>query len=197
MKALCRPLLIVCALLLIAGVALGAAACGTSEQSTTTAAAPAMTGTTAAARATTTAPATDTTAGVADSTAGGGDTSVAAGASGTIQVKGLVERPSTITVDELQKMNPVTLTADHPKLGPTEYTGVRFSALLLTLNVRSTATLVDFYCTDGYIAEVSLADINGSADSMIAIGKDGSLNTVMPGMTGKAWAKNVMTMEFK
>jgi hypothetical protein len=108
-----------------------------------------------------------------------------------------VDQPSTITADSLQKMNPVTLTADHPKLGPTEYTGVRLGALLPTLAVRSTATLVDFYRADGYIAEVSLADIAGSADSMIAIAKDGTLNAVIPGMTGKAWAKDVITMEFK
>ena len=52
-------------------------------------------------------------------------------------------------------------------------------------------------CSDGYIAEVSVADIKAAPDAMVAIGKDGTLNSVMPGMTGKAWAKDVVTMEFK
>jgi diacylglycerol kinase family enzyme len=47
------------------------------------------------------------------------------------------------------------------------------------------------------MAEIALADLKASADAMIAIGDDGTLNAVMPGMTGKAWAKDLVSMEFK
>jgi hypothetical protein len=56
---------------------------------------------------------------------------------------------------------------------------------------------VDLGCSDGFMAEVSLADLKASADAMIAIGDDGSLNAVMPGMSSKAWAKDIVSMEFK
>lgn len=182
MHARIRPVLVICALLLVACLTVFAAACGTAEQTTTT----------AAPTATTAAPATDTTAAATGTTAGD-----AAAQSGTISVKGVVDAPSTITADTLKTLGTVTKTLEHPKLGATEYTGTLLSVLLPTLKVQASATLVDFYCSDGYIAEVSLADIKGSADSMITIGKDGSMNTAMPGMTGKAWAKDVVTMEFK
>jgi DMSO/TMAO reductase YedYZ molybdopterin-dependent catalytic subunit len=203
MHARIRPLLIICALLLVAGLTVFAAACGTAAQTTTTAAPTATTATTAAPSTDTTAPAsTDTTAAAAAT-----DTTAAAGTdttevdpstlSGTIQVKGMVDAPSTITVDTLKGLGTVTKTLDHPKLGPTEYTGTLMSVLLPTLKIQPAATMVDFTCTDGYIAEVSLADIKASADSMLTIGKDGSLNAAMPGMYGKAWARDVITMEFK
>ncbi len=117
--------------------------------------------------------------------------------SGTATVKGLLDSPMTITGDMLKKMNVVTITMDHPKLGQKEYAGVRWSELLPLLKVQAAATVVDLGCTDGYIAEVSLADIAASPDSLLAVGEDGSLNAAMPGMFGKAWARDITWIEFK
>jgi DMSO/TMAO reductase YedYZ molybdopterin-dependent catalytic subunit len=186
------PLLLVCALLLVAGLMVFAVGCGSAATTTTTSA---QTTTTAAAPDTTAAGAATTVASGADTTAGG--SSDPAAASGTIVVKGLVDNPTTLTVEGLQKMKVVTMTADHPKLGPTEYTGVKFSDILTLVGVQSAATVIDLGCTDGYMAEISVADLRATADAMLAIGKDGTLNAVMPGMFGKAWARDIITMEFK
>jgi hypothetical protein len=166
--------------LVLALAAFVVAGCGSST-TTTTAAAPT----------TTAAPASTTTA------AGYTDTSTAAAASGTIVVKGLVDNPVTWTVADLQKLNPVTITATHPKTGEAKYTGVKLTDLFKTLGVQSAATTLVTGSSDGYMSEIALADIAGSADAMLSIADDGTLNMVMPGMSGKAWAKDIVSWEFK
>ncbi len=79
----------------------------------------------------------------------------------------------------------------------TEYTGVKLADLFTTLGVQSAATTLVMTSSDGYMSEVALSDIAASADAMIAIGDDGTLNMVMPGLSSKAWAKDVVGWEFK
>lgn len=183
--------------LVLAVAAFAVAGCGSATSTTT--AAPATTTTTAAAS-TTTAPASSgTTAMAPTTTAGSTGTSAAAanGASGTLVVKGLVDTPATWTVADLQKMNPVTATVTHPKKGDTQYTGVKLTDLFKTLGVQSGATTLVTSSSDGYSAELALSDIAASAGAMLAIGDDGTLNMVMPGMSSKAWASDVTSWEFK
>jgi hypothetical protein len=167
--------------LVLALAAFLVAGCG-STTTTTTGAAPTTTATPAS---------TDTTA------AASTDTSAAAAASGTIVVKGPVDNPATWTVADLQKMNPVTITATHPKTGEAKYTGVKLTDLFTTLGVQSGAKTLVTGSSDGYMSEIALADIAGSADAMLAIADDGTLNMVMPGMSSKSWAKDLVSWEFK
>jgi hypothetical protein len=146
------------------------------------------TGTTVGPETTTTAAATDTTAG---ETAGG-----AAGASGAIAVTGMVDNPMTLTVAELEKMTVETLTIEHPKKGATEYTGVRFSAVLEALKVQAAATAVVITASDGFAAEVPLADAKGSADALLVI-DEGTIASAFPGLEGQTWVKDIVSMEFK
>jgi hypothetical protein len=143
---------------------------------------------------TTTAAASTTTAAPASS-----DTSAAAasGTSGTLVVKGLVDKPATWTAADLQKLNPVTMTATHPKKGDTQYTGVKLADLFKLLAVQAAAKTLVTSSSDGFTSEVALSDIAAAPDAMLAIGDDGKLNMVMPGMSGKAWATDVTSWEFK
>ncbi|NLT36461.1 MAG: molybdopterin-dependent oxidoreductase [Gaiellales bacterium] len=161
-----------------------AAGCGSEAETTTTVAV--ETTTTEAVETTTTEAATSTT-----------QAEASLGASGTIAVKGMVETPMELTVDSLKAMTPVTITATHPKQGDQEYTGVRFSDLATALKVQDAATTVTLGAADGFMAEVSMDELAASPDAMIAIGDDGKLNAVMPGMTGKAWVRDVISMDFK
>ena len=174
-----RYFVVLTLVLVLAATAFAVAACGSDDTTTTT----------AAPTATTAAPATDTTAAATESTA-------AAAASGTLVVKGMVDKPATFTVADLQKMNPVTITAEHPKKGATEYTGVKLADLFKTLGVQASATTLVMTSSDGYMAEAALSEISASADAMLAIG-DGTLDMVMPGLSSKAWAKDVVSWEFK
>jgi hypothetical protein len=170
MKQRVRPLLLLAACLLVLGVLVFGAACGGSDD----------TATTLAATVTTAAASTDTTA--------------AAGVSGTVEVKGLVDSPKTMTVADLQALGVTTITAEHPKKGSTEYTGVLVSKIMEAVGVQSGATVLDMTATDAFMGEVVLAEMD--PNSMIAIGEDGKLNAVMPGQTGKAWVTDVITLTF-
>jgi hypothetical protein len=163
--------LIALAMLVLAGWAL--AGCG--EESTDTTVAPE---TTAAAAA------TETTAGET------------APAGGTVTVTGMVDNPVAITVDTLEGMTVETLTVEHPKKGEVEYTGVRFSAVLEALGVQAAATTVVLTASDGFMAEVPLADIAASPDSLLAI-DEGTIVSVFPGLETKTWVKDIVSMEFK
>lgn len=110
---------------------------------------------------------------------------------------GLVDNPTTLTVEALEEMTVREITADNPKLGPTTYRGVLLSELFPTLGVQSAATTVTFAAADGYMVEIALADIETSTDALLAIMDDGTLTVVIPGMEAKNWVKDVATMEFK
>lgn len=169
-----RTLLLLAACFMVVGLMVFAAACGESGETTATTGAE-ITATTSAETVTTAAETTAT--------------------SGTMAVEGLVDSPKTLTVADLEAMNVTTITAEHPKKGLTEYKGVLLSELMTAVGVQSGATVLDMGCTDGYMAEVTLAELDENA--MVAIDDDGKLNAVMPGMTGKAWASDIVSMEFK
>jgi hypothetical protein len=164
--------LVLVAVLLVAGVALFAAACGGADEASVT-----------------TVAATDTTAADAETT---GTVS-----NGGVEVKGLVDDPVTLTVEGLEAMTLAEITVEHPKLGMTDYRGVRFSELLPALGVQEAATAVTMTASDGYMVELPLADLEGSADAMLAIEDDGTLTVVIPGVASKNWVKDVVTLEFK
>ena len=116
-------------------------------------------------------------------------------AGGAMEVKGLVDNPMTLALADLQAMNVATITAEHPKKGAQEYTGVLLSEIITKVGVQSGATVLDMGASDGYMGEVTLAELD--PNSMIALGEDGTLNAVMPGQSGKAWVNDIITLEFK
>jgi len=120
----------------------------------------------------------------------------AEGTSGAIKVSGMVDHPMGLTTGRLQNMGPVTLTLEHPKNGPTEYTGVRFSVLFEKLGVQAGAVDMVAVASDGYKFTIKIADIKAAPDAMLAI--DGAkLNLAIPGQSSKAWVKDVASLEFK
>ena len=123
--------------------------------------------------------------------------SSSAGTSGNVAVKGMIDNPTTLTAAELETMTVTEITVDHPKLGMTDYRGVRLSDLFATLGVQSGATTLVMTASDAYMAEVLLSDIQGSSDAILAIGDDGKLSVVIPGIESKSWVKDVASLEFK
>jgi len=122
--------------------------------------------------------------------------SPAEGASGAIKVSGAVDNPAALTVGRLQNLGVVTLTIEHPKNGPTAYTGVRFSTIFGLLGVQTGAVDMKAVASDGYTWTIKVADIKAAADAMLAI-DSGKLNLVMPGMSTKNWVKDVVSLEFE
>jgi tungstate transport system substrate-binding protein len=111
-----------------------------------------------------------------------------------LAVTGLVKQELQLTEADLQGMGPVTLTLEHPKNGPTEYTGVRLSDLLEKAGLAEGAGALLITASDGYSYEAPLADLQACTDCLVAFA-DGKLNMAMPGMSGKAWVKDVVTLD--
>jgi len=111
-----------------------------------------------------------------------------------LAVKGLVNQELNLAEADLQAMGPVTLTLEHPKNGPTEYTGVRLSTVMEKAGLAEGAGALLITASDGFSFEAPLADIQACADCLIAFA-DGKLNMAMPGMSSKAWVKDVVTLE--
>jgi hypothetical protein len=178
MKGKERRYLHMATVVMVVGLALLAASCGGSDDSTVTTASDDSTQTTVA--------------------TGETDTSASAtGTSGNVAVKGLVDNPMTLTVEVLEGMNVVEITVDHPKLGRTDYRGVRFSELFAALAVQDSASAVNMAASDGYMVEIPVAELRASEDAMLTIGDDGTITVIIPGTESKNWVKDVVTIEFK
>ncbi len=171
------------AVLLLAAVALFAAACGGSDTESTT-----------------TSATTSATSGSTGTAAVGANTTstVPAGETGVLTVKGLMDNPTTLKAEDLEKMTVASITVDDPAVGEKEYRGVRLSDLFATFKLQSTATRLAMTAhANGFVTELSLQDIQWSADAMLAIGEDGTLDVVIPGSDSKMWVKDVVVLEFK
>ena len=111
-----------------------------------------------------------------------------------LTIKGMVNQELELTEADLNGMEMATITADHPKNGPTEYTGIFLNTLLDQAGVTDGAGVLVITAGDGFSAEIPLADVRACTECMLAI--DGSSrNMVMPGMSSKSWVKTVTTFE--
>jgi DMSO/TMAO reductase YedYZ molybdopterin-dependent catalytic subunit len=126
-------------------------------------------------------------------------TAAAPAASGTLVITGMVTRDLALTEADLHGLQGATISTQPPKQTTAQnFTGVRLNDLLDQAGVKTGSTSVLFSASDGYSAEVSLADIRACADCLLAFTDTaGSYSTVMPGMLGNAWTKNVIKIEVK
>jgi hypothetical protein len=116
----------------------------------------------------------------------------------TLQVTGMVDTIKGYTYSGLNDMNVVTLTVEHPKNGPTEYTGVYLVDILKDAGVQSGATTLVMTADDGYAYEADLATVLACADCLITFGdEEGKYNAAMPGLESKAWVKGIVSIEVK
>jgi hypothetical protein len=116
----------------------------------------------------------------------------------TFTVKGLVKTELQLTDAGLHKMDVATLTLEHPKNGPTEYTGVRLNDLLNKAGVQSGATTVTLTANDGYTYDIDLATLQACTDCLVSFDTEtGVYNAAMPGQSGKAWVKTLVSIEVK
>ncbi len=118
----------------------------------------------------------------------------------TFTVAGAVDKELQLTDSDLQGMEVVTLTLEHPKNGPTEYKGVRLSELLTKAGVKGEAATVTFTARDGFTADLDLASVQACADCLVAFDSEAAAvyNMAMPGQTsGKLWVKDVVSITIK
>lgn len=109
-----------------------------------------------------------------------------------LTITGSVTAEQVFGIDALRDLEGVSLTLEHPKNGPTEYTGVRLKALLDLAGIDATATTVTLIASDGYSIDIPLTDVRACADCLVAFVGEGSLSMAMPGMGSAAWVKDVV-----
>jgi hypothetical protein len=117
----------------------------------------------------------------------------------TLTVNGAVSKELQLTDADLHDMTVVTKTLEHPKNGPTEYTGVLLNDLLNKAGVGSGATTVTLTASDGFTNDLDLATIQACSDCMVAFdpATAGVYNAAMAGQPSKAWVKQLITITVK
>jgi hypothetical protein len=63
--------------------------------------------------------------------------------------------------------------------------------------VKLEATTLTLIASDGFTADVTVADARKCTDCLLAFTQDGKLTTAMPEMPSKAWVKDVIKIEVK
>jgi ABC-type glycerol-3-phosphate transport system substrate-binding protein len=139
-------------------------------------------------------------AGVLLSACGGGGSGASSGgvpADAALKVTGSVSSEVGWSEADLKAMD--TMDVDYTnKDGETStYTGVLINDLLDKAGVASGATAVVFVADDGYTSELTLEEVQGCADCIIAFRDEGGFSTVMPNFSGKAQVKGVIEIQVK
>jgi DMSO/TMAO reductase YedYZ molybdopterin-dependent catalytic subunit len=119
-------------------------------------------------------------------------------AAAALSVTGLVATPLALSEADLHAMDVATITADQPKVGSASFQGVRLSVLFGKAGISADAKTATLTGADGFASDVALSDIASCADCMVAFGATpGHLLSVMPGMSGKAWVKDLVSIALK
>jgi hypothetical protein len=125
----------------------------------------------------------------------GGALPTAAPGEEALTISGAVANPLSLSLEGLRTMEVVQLTAEHPRHGATDYEGVRLNALLDAAAPSPEAVTLVLTASDGFSAEVPLADVRACTDCLLAFETDGTLTAVMPGMASNLWVKQINSLE--
>ncbi|MEW6402903.1 MAG: molybdopterin-dependent oxidoreductase, partial [Chloroflexota bacterium] len=78
------------------------------------------------------------------------------------------------------------------------YEGVSLNALLDLAGVKDGATTLVITAADGYVSEVSLADVRACMDCLLAFTNTAEkFKLAMPNLPSAAWVKDVVKIEVK
>jgi hypothetical protein len=114
-----------------------------------------------------------------------------------LTVTGAVGKELKLTMDAVKAIGVVKATLEHPKKGKTDYEGVKLNALLEQAQIKPGASKLVLNASDGFTAEIALADVIKCADCMLAFGDGGKIHAAMPGMESNSWVKVVIKIEIK
>jgi len=131
---------------------------------------------------------------------GAGDGGEAAGgvpADAALKVTGSVDSEVGWSEADLKAMDTLDVDYTNNDGETATYTGVAINDLLDKAGVADGATAVVFVADDGYESELTLDEIRGCADCIVAFRDEGGFSTVMPNFSGKAQVKGVIEIRVK
>jgi len=108
---------------------------------------------------------------------------------------GQVQNELALSMADLEGMDVVEKTIEHPKDGDQTYTGLMLSTLLEEGQPSGDAILT-FTASDAYSVDVPVRDAEACADCMVAFDGD-TLRLLMPGFGSSFWVKDVVSIEAK
>jgi hypothetical protein len=126
---------------------------------------------------------------------GEGDGQAAPGPNAALAITGAAGAEFTLDATTLAGIEVVEITAEHPRDGSLQYTGVRLNDLLDLAEADAAAETLVLTASDGYSVRVGFADVRACADCLVAFNDDGGFDLVLPDMEMSAWVKDVVTIE--
>jgi hypothetical protein len=117
-------------------------------------------------------------------------------AGAALTISGAVAKSQSLTMDALKAMPSMKIKAESPKAGPQDYAGVRLNALLDLAQPNTGAANLTLVAGDGFMSDVTLAEVRKCADCLISINGD-KLDAVMPGLATNTWVRGLIRIEVK
>jgi DMSO/TMAO reductase YedYZ molybdopterin-dependent catalytic subunit len=115
---------------------------------------------------------------------------------GDFVITGKVENPSGFAFEDLNAMEQATVTVEDPHSKTmVDYTGVSLNALLDLAGLKPDATKIVITSSDGFTAEVNLADFRSCPNVVLGITDDNGLVTIFPELPASNWAKFVVSID--
>lgn len=113
-------------------------------------------------------------------------------APGELLITGAVSQETLLSEEELKAQESVQIQAEHPKKGMQDYEGILLSMLLALAEPTGKAQTAAFIASDGYSAELPLADLAACSDCLLAFTPDaGVYQLVLPGFQSNFWVKGL------
>ncbi len=117
--------------------------------------------------------------------------------SGSLVLTGAVNKPLGFTEADLRKMKSLKVSVETKK-GKQDFEGISLNALLDLAGMKDGATTLVITASDGYSAEVKLADVRDCPNSLVAFtDTPEKFNIVLPDLPTETWVKDVVKIEVK
>ncbi len=116
---------------------------------------------------------------------------------GSLVITGAVNKPMGFKEADLRAMDSLKVSAETKK-GKQNFDGVSLNALLDLAGLKDGATTLVITASDGYSAEVKLADVRDYPNSLVAFTDTlEKFNIVLPDLPTETWVKDVVKIEVK
>jgi hypothetical protein len=111
-----------------------------------------------------------------------------------LQISGMVNSPSILTVQEMDMMEMVEVQMANSNGDETSYKGVPIIVVLGMAGVQDTATELVFRTADGMETKVLLQELNACINCIVSIGENGGFEVVLPGINAQTNLSEVVEL---
>lgn len=124
-----------------------------------------------------------------------GSATGAAPTAAALEIRGKVAKPTTLTRDEVNKLEQVEVKATDKGGTEQTYKGVPMAALIEQAGANSDATKIVFTGGDGYTAELTLADLQADKNAIITVDENGAFRNIIPSQKPGLWVKGLIKID--